>query len=58
MKLNFFHCLVSLFGLVDARLVMVVYCLWQRLMRLSPLRVVAVHNEISISFYVISKLQA
>ena len=51
MKVIFFHSLVSLFDLVDARMVMIVCCLWQGLRILNPLRVVAIHNKISTSHH-------
>ena len=50
-KLIFFHFLFSLFGLVDARMVMLVCCLWQGLRSSSPLGVVAVHIKISTSHH-------
>ena len=50
-KLIFFHLSVSLFGLVDARMVMIVCCLWQGLRSSSSLGVVVVHNEISTSHH-------
>ena len=48
-RLIFFHFLVSLFGLVDARMVKIVCCLWQGLRSSSPLGFVTVHNKISTS---------